>query len=128
MDHRTKQHVLEALRAFASQRWHGRGCDVKNCGTVCLCASCHARVALERLENSGSVIIVEQTEKDMLTSPQGRWRILSKVSPSGKTMFVCLSCGRGSYSPQETCPQPVTMFDRTERACADWRPSTFEVQ
>lgn len=36
-----------------------------------------------------------------------RWRILSKTSPSGKTLYVCLSCGRESTSPTRTCPAPI---------------------
>ncbi len=76
-------------------------------------------------------VAVDQAEKDILyagNSPRGRWRILSKVSPSGKTLFVCLSCGRESYSPDDKCPKPVTMWNREERECKDWKPSEFEVQ
>lgn len=40
-----QQHAIPALRALAKQR-----CNRKNCGTVCLCDSCHARVALETLD------------------------------------------------------------------------------
>ena len=32
-----------------------------------------------------------------------RWHILSKVSPSGKTMFVCLICGREDIAPRREC-------------------------
>jgi len=38
-----------------------------------------------------------------------RWRIITKTTPSGKAMFVCLSCGRTSISPDKTCPAPVTI-------------------
>jgi hypothetical protein len=37
-----RQHMIEALRALARDK-----CSRNNCGTVCLCASCHARKALE---------------------------------------------------------------------------------
>lgn len=43
------QHAITALRMIASKKWHGKGCNRTNCGSVCLCAPCHARVALERL-------------------------------------------------------------------------------
>jgi hypothetical protein len=38
-------HVMEALRDFAR-----KPCHRSNCGTVCLCGSCHARKALEVLD------------------------------------------------------------------------------
>lgn len=40
--HKAKRHMLEALRWLAKQR-----CNKRNCGTVCLCESCHARKAIE---------------------------------------------------------------------------------
>lgn len=40
-----KRHGIEALRAMARQP-----CRPDNCGTVCLCNSCHARKALETLD------------------------------------------------------------------------------
>jgi ferredoxin len=46
---RLRDHVLAALQGIASERWHGRGCRRRNCGSVCLCAPCHARVALEKM-------------------------------------------------------------------------------
>ena len=39
---KARQHMLEALRALADYP-----CNKKNCGTVCLCARCHAREALK---------------------------------------------------------------------------------
>jgi hypothetical protein len=46
---RLRTHVLAALQGIASERWHGRGCHRRNCGSACLCAPCHARVALEKM-------------------------------------------------------------------------------
>ena len=43
------QHMIEALRALAKKR-----CNKKNCGTVCLCGSCHARKALEHFDTPPS--------------------------------------------------------------------------
>jgi len=43
------RHILPALRALASKRQYGKGCKRSNCGEVCLCPPCHARVALERM-------------------------------------------------------------------------------
>lgn len=37
--------MILALRAFARER-----CNTRNCGTVCLCDSCHARRALDYYE------------------------------------------------------------------------------
>lgn len=34
----------------------------------------------------------------------GRWMVLSETSPSGKTMFQCLDCGRKSTTPDKRCP------------------------
>lgn len=42
---RTNFHVLEALREMAKQP-----CNRSNCGTICLCGSCHARKALPKVE------------------------------------------------------------------------------
>ena len=44
-----KKHIIPALTDIASAKWHGKGCRRHNCGTVCLCAPCHARVALEKM-------------------------------------------------------------------------------
>lgn len=33
-----------------------------------------------------------------------RWVEIIRVTPSGKTMFVCLVCGRSTPSPDKTCP------------------------
>lgn len=59
---RTEEHILEALRAYASQKWHGRGCHRSNCGSECLCGPCHARVALERLASEGSCTVSLKAE------------------------------------------------------------------
>lgn len=42
-------HIRAALESVASKSWHGKGCKKTNCGTVCLCGPCHARIALARL-------------------------------------------------------------------------------
>lgn len=34
----------------------------------------------------------------------GRWRLLKKTSPSGKSLFVCLVCGRVTPIPDKACP------------------------
>lgn len=47
MNRKHLRHALEALRELAKKR-----CDRKNCGTVCLCGSCHARAALPALESA----------------------------------------------------------------------------
>lgn len=36
---------------------------------------------------------------------QSRWFKLVKTSPSGKTLFVCLICGRESIAPDKRCPE-----------------------
>ena len=38
-----------------------------------------------------------------------RWRIITKTTPSGKTLFVCLACGRESVTPDKTCTKTVTI-------------------
>jgi hypothetical protein len=35
-----------------------------------------------------------------------RWRELYATSPSGKTLFVCLVCGRVSPTPDKVCSVP----------------------
>lgn len=122
------QHALLALRAFASQRWHGKGCRRSNCGTVCLCGPCHARVALEKMAEEVHVSRAEQAIMTRALSPGGRWRVLTKTSPSGKTLFVCLSCGDVTPAPTKTCAEKVLAYDCAMRACKDWEPSPFEVQ
>lgn len=42
-------HAVKALRAIASEKWHGRGCAGDACRPSDLCAACHARKALEQL-------------------------------------------------------------------------------
>jgi hypothetical protein len=76
--------------------------------------------------------IARKVQQAMLTNaipPNGRWRTLSEVSPSGKTLFVCLSCGTRSPSPTTNCNNGgVKQYDGTMRECKDWKPSPFEVQ
>lgn len=36
-------------------------------------------------------------------NPGDRWAVLHKTSPSGKTMFRCLSCGTEHVAPQKLC-------------------------
>lgn len=43
-EHVIKRHVIPALRGLSRMRC------TKDCGTVCLCDSCHARKALETLD------------------------------------------------------------------------------
>jgi hypothetical protein len=33
-----------------------------------------------------------------------RWEPIVRTSPSGKTLFVCLVCGRVSQTPDKACP------------------------
>lgn len=123
------QHAVEALRALASKRWHGPGCNKSNCGSVCFCGPCHARVALEKLVEETDVARSEHLMTNASPAiPRGRWRILSKVSPSGKTLFVCLSCGNVSPGTSPNCSQPVKLWNNEMRECKDWKPSSFEVQ
>ena len=32
-----------------------------------------------------------------------RWKLMGKVSPSGRTLYKCAACGRESYAPDKTC-------------------------
>ncbi len=52
IDKKTERHILEALQSIASEKWHGKRCHRSNCGTVCLCGACHARVALKRMKEN----------------------------------------------------------------------------
>lgn len=38
-----------------------------------------------------------------------RWVPLYATTNSGKTLFVCLMCGRISTTPDKTCPEPPTV-------------------
>ena len=125
---KTERHVLEALRAYASTSWHGKGCAKLICGSVCLCGPCHARVALEKMEADAHVSRAEQAMTTRALIPKGRWRMLTKVSPSGKTLFVCLSCGTMSPTTPDRCSGGVTDYTGMMRDCSDWKPSPFEVQ
>lgn len=71
---------------------------------------------------------VQQAMLNGSKAPTGRWRILAETSPSGKTLFVCLSCGDRVPSPSANCLRKVRHQDGVFRECKDWEPSTFEVQ
>jgi hypothetical protein len=79
--------------------------------------------------NPLGVIVVEQAEHTIVNGGvRGRWRILSKTSPSGKTLFTCLSCGTVTTSTSVECAEPVKTYTGGMRGCKDWKPSPFEVQ
>lgn len=123
------RHVLEALHAYASQSRQGKGCAQLVCSAARICGPCHARVALEQMAKDKNADKAEQAMTTRALYPKGRWRILSKTSPSGKTMFVCLSCGGMATSPAAECvTRPVVLYNGAHRACKDWEPSPFEVQ
>jgi len=46
------------------------------------------------------------------------WRMLSAVSKSGKTLYVCLHCGRISQTPDKTCKGVMSDW---------WRPGFLVV-
>ena len=37
-----------------------------------------------------------------------RWKLMSKVTPSGRRLFLCGLCGRESIAPDKTCPDGCT--------------------
>lgn len=45
-----------------------------------------------------------------------RWNLLTYRSNSGKTMFVCSSCGRHSSTPDKACPPR----EGVDLHCEDW--------
>lgn len=45
-----------------------------------------------------------------MDQPMNRWKTLTKTSPSGKTMFVCMSCGRTSPVPDADCREKVVAY------------------
>lgn len=55
--------------------------------------------------------------------PGDRWAVLEKTSPSGKTMFRCLSCGQEDVAPRKTCwkerVNPAQGVDPTSRELND---------
>lgn len=50
-------------------------------------------------------------EQDLKVPPYSRWHILSKVSPSGKAMFVCLVCGMETVAPGKKCLNEVKILN-----------------
>lgn len=54
-----------------------------------------------------------------------RWVQITKTSPSGKTLFVCRSCGTVSPAPNKTCPGHVTNWQGAMVLCADWEPGSL---
>lgn len=61
--------------------------------------------------------------------PQSRWQEIRKTSPSGKTLFVCLSCGRQSPVQEKTCPplkDQNTMAGTIVVPCGYWPMSQTE--
>jgi hypothetical protein len=86
---------------------------------------------IERDMEAAEGVLADRVQQAILTGarpPTGRWRTLTEVSPSGKTLFVCLSCGTTSPVPSAKCSKPVKQHDGTMRECKDWKPSPFEVQ
>lgn len=54
---------------------------------------------------------------------QSRWQEIKKTSPSGKTMFVCMCCGRTSPIPESECFHKVSIyFEGTNHLmpCSAW--------
>lgn len=45
----------------------------------------------------------------------GRWELLARKSPTGKSLFMCRSCARLTYTPDKECA------GRPE--CAEWLPA-----
>jgi hypothetical protein len=46
---RIEWQMVEDMRSFASEEFHGRGCSKNTCSEEYLCAPCRARVALQRM-------------------------------------------------------------------------------
>lgn len=56
--------------------------------------------------------------------PGDRWAVLEKTTPSGKTMFRCLSCGQESISPDKVCwtvPTMPTEKREPKLECLTWQ-------
>jgi len=66
-------------------------------------AKCHK--GREFLWIGGRWLLREAHEQN--ARPTSRWRALEATSPSGKTLFVCLCCGRISPTPDKRCPEPA---------------------
>src|SRR5262245_41709738 len=52
-----------------------------------------------------------------------RWIEIRKTSPSGKTMFVCQSCGQSTPAPSEECRNRVFVLEGTTKfymPCSVW--------
>ena len=49
--------------------------------------------------------------------PTSRWVTLRRTSNSGKTLFLCLVCGRESTTPDKECPQPMWGSDSKLYRC-----------
>lgn len=46
----------------------------------------------------------------METPVLSRWQEIKKTTPSGKTLFVCMSCGRSSPVPDNECPGKISVY------------------
>lgn len=61
--------------------------------------------------------------------PNSRWKEIRKTSPSGKTMFVCLSCGQTTPVPAPNCSELVLvdyMDLKIRMPCSAWPMSAEE--
>jgi len=50
---------------------------------------------------------------------RSRWQKIVATSPSGKTTFVCMCCGRNSPTPDKICPVPALMHSAGTKTCWD---------
>jgi len=75
---------------------------------------------LAELEYKTRMITI--TERQIVGNTD-RWIEISNTSPSGKTLFVCRSCGRQSPAPDKVCSGTVKLWNGEFRACADWEPA-----
>lgn len=75
----------------------------------------------------------EVSKEGIKTMPRGvvpgdRWAVLEKTSPSGKTMFRCMSCGHESPAPQKICTKLVVRAGEPGGVrepnveCMTWQP------
>lgn len=56
-------------------------------------------------------------------NPSNRWKEIRKTTPSGKTMFVCLSCGDVTPAPTPECSELVVvdyMQSKVRMPCSAW--------
>lgn len=79
------------------------------------------RIASKLAELEAKAKTVAVVERQIVGNTD-RWIIIDKTSPSGKTLFVCRSCGAVSPAPNKTCSEPVQLWNGQLRACADWVP------